>query len=290
MISHAQVPTVLVMDDCFRVYFSTRNSLGKSQIALIDLDLDNPSKILRLHHSPILVPGKPGTFDEDGVMPGCVLQKENEIWLYYTGWNQKISTPYHNAIGIAVSKDAGYTFDRLFEGPILDRSPYEPYITATPKVIMDNNQYKMWYGSGTEWIKIEDKYESVYDIKFATSVDGISWDRSGQTCITSDCKLEALCTPSVVVEQDCYKMWYSYRDAVNFRDGQGSYRIGYAESRDGVAWTRMDKQAGIDLSATGWDSKMQCYPCVVKHDAQYYMFYNGNDFGRSGFGYAVRKI
>jgi hypothetical protein len=82
-------------------------------------------------------------------------------------------------------------------------------------------------------------------------------------------------------------MWYSYRGGVDYRTNpQASYRIGYAQSKDGISWTRMDDSAGIDVSSEGWDAEMIEYPHVVQHHRTRYMFYNGNKFGESGFGFA----
>ena len=77
----------------------------------------------------------------------------------------------------------------------------------------------------------------------------------------------------------------SYRGCGNIL----SYRIGYAESPDGFAWTRRDDEAGIDVSSKGWDSEMVCYACVFAYGAREYMLYNGNGYGATGFGMAVRK-
>jgi hypothetical protein len=74
-------------------------------------------------------------------------------------------------------------------------------------------------------------------------------------------------------------MWFCAR-------GQ-AYRIGYAESDDGVAWTRMDEAAGIDVSESGWDSDMIEYPFVFDHKGDRYLLYAGNGFGRTGFGLAI---
>jgi len=51
-------------------------------------------------------------------------------------------------------------------------------------------------------------------------------------------------------------------------------------------WNREDEKAGIDVSKEGWDSKMIAYPYIVKTSNKVLMFYNGNGFGTSGFGYA----
>ena len=88
-----------------------------------------------------------------------------------------------------------------------------------------------------------------------------------------------LSTPCVVMENGTYRMWFSYKEH--------SYRIGYAESQDGINWERMDSRAGIDVSASGWDSEMIEYAYVFRHKDKLYMLYNGNDYGREGIGLAV---
>ena len=287
MISHAQVPTVHVMDDRFRVFFSTRNTTGKSLTACIDIDKNNPTIIKQLYTNPVLDFGKPGTFDDDGVMPSYVLSHEGQLLMYYSGWNQRVSTPYHNAMGLAISQDNGLSFNRLSDGPIMDRSLHEPYLAVTPSVIKEHNQWKMWYVSGVKWELIGQKYEPVYVIKYAHSTDGIHWHRPNQICIEQQFENEAFSHPNVLKFNHTYHMWYCYRSSHDYRDGTGSYRIGYAQSSDGIAWQRKDDEVGITTSSQGWDSTMLCYPYVVNIDNQLMMFYNGNGFGKSGFGYAI---
>ena len=80
-------------------------------------------------------------------------------------------------------------------------------------------------------------------------------------------------------------MWFAYRKYYEFRQNRESaYRIGYAVSADGVNWNRRDSDAGIEPSQSGWDSEMIAYPYVISHERRLYMFYNGNGFGRTGFG------
>lgn len=287
MSSHAQVPTVLVMKDRFRVYFATRNTSSKSYVACIDLDINDPQKILKLYDQPVIKEGPLGGFDEDGVVPACVLEKNDEIWLYYNGWNKKVTTPYHNAIGLAVSKDGGLTFTRMYDGPVIDRTILEPYMHVSPSVLKENDTYLMWYVSGVKWITVKEKHEPVYVLRYATSTDGIIWDRRAHSCIPQKNDQEAIAKPCVISHDGLFKMWYCFRDSIDFRDGEGSYRMGYAESSNGKDWDRKDDKVGLEFSEDGWDSTMQCYPYVVKNEDKLYMFYNGNGFGRSGIGYAV---
>ena len=85
-------------------------------------------------------------------------------------------------------------------------------------------------------------------------------------------------------------MWYARRNIIGYRENRKhSYRIGYAESPDGINWTRMDELAGINPSQSGWDSDMIATPNVVQNDTRSFLFYNGNGFGQSGIGVASRQ-
>ncbi|MDP4261650.1 MAG: hypothetical protein Q8941_03900 [Bacteroidota bacterium] len=292
MVSHATVPTAIILpDESIRIYFAPRNEKGQSIPAFIDVDVtgEGDLQMKYLHTTPILPPGKTGTFDDSGIMPCSVSEVDGKIYLYYTGWNLAVTVPYRNSIGLAISIDGGYSFERLFDGPIVDRDREEPYFTLTPCVYHDGDDWHMWYGSGTGFVMINEKPEPLYVIKYASSADGIVWQRKNITCIHPKSGLESNARPAVIREQGIYKMWFAYRGSLDYRDGTDSYRIGYAESTDAKTWRRMDEAAGIDVSANGWDSTMITYPFVLPYKEKKYLFYNGNGFGRSGIGYAVWK-
>jgi hypothetical protein len=291
--SHAQVPTVLVKEDRLRIFYADRTAQNQSFTTYLDVDRRDPSRVLYLHKRPILPFGRPGTFDDDGVMPAFVLERQKRVYLYYNGWNRRVTVPFHNATGLAVSDDGGATFTRLFEGPVLDRVPLEPYIAVTPCLLRDRDGegdvWRMWYSSGVDWVTVGGKLEAVYVIKYAHSRDGIHWERPNLLSVPPRHPGEAFSHPSVIESGGLYRMWYCYRDSADYHDGAGSYRIGYAESRTGVEFERKDAEAGIAPSdeGGGWDSTMICYPYVIAVDGETYMFYNGNGFGQSGIGYAV---
>ncbi|WKN45145.1 hypothetical protein [Tunicatimonas pelagia] len=288
MVTHACVPTVHVLDDdTFRIFFAPRNARGQSILTFLDVDANNPSRVKYLHDSPIMELGKLGTFDDGGIMPCCVIPTERGLYLYYVGWNPSGSVPYRNAIGLAVSHNNGQTFERMFDGAIVDRNQHEPYFTASPWIMRESEQWHMWYASSTGFAVIDQKPEPLYIIKYAHSINGIDWVRKNITCIHPHDDYEANARATVIKEQGIYRMWYAYRGSVDYRDGSGSYRIGYAESRNAIEWERKDHQAGIQYSDQGWDSTMQTYPCVVVHHGKKYLFYNGNGFGRTGIGYAI---
>jgi predicted GH43/DUF377 family glycosyl hydrolase len=117
-------------------------------------------------------------------------------------------------------------------------------------------------------------------IKHAVSDDAIHWTPTGDVCIGIESDDEyAFSKPCVVRDGDLYRMWYSFRGA--------AYRIGYAESDDGIVWRRKDDEAGIAPSGEGWDAQTVEYPFVFDHDGACYMLYNGDSYGRTGFGLAV---
>lgn len=294
-LSHAQVPVAdyIEKDNIIKIYFSTRNKKGYSLPAYIILDADDPKKIIEISQKPIMSLGDIGTFDDCGVMPSWIINKGNkEKWLYYIGWNVRNTISYHNSIGLAISKDGGSTYDRFSKGPLWERNYSEPHYSGTSCVIIEKGIWKNWYLSCTEWRIINGKSEPRYHIKYAESKNGIDWERKGIIAIDYQNNEEAGIVKASVIKIDGeYKMWYSFRNFKNYRtDVNNSYRIGYATSLDGVNWKRFDDKSGITTSNEGWDSLMIEYPHVIKVKNQYLMFYNGNGFGESGFGYATLKF
>lgn len=291
--SHAQLPIVDINNpDLWRIYYATRNNRGKSNISFIEVEVGNPKKIIYKHDEPILPFGKPGTFDESGLMPVAIVNTMGKKYLYYTGWSLKKTVPYHNTIGLALSYDNGRTFKKYSEGPIFDSKPFEPYSTGTINILIKEEIWRGWYQSITKWEVVNKRMEPFYHLKYAESKDGIIWDRKTQIAIDFKNEFEAgICSASVLLEDEIYKMWYAYRLNGDYRnDKKSSYRIGYAESNNGLDWIRKDESVGIDISSEGWDSEMIAYPNVITFKKKKFMFYNGNGFGLTGFGYAISNL
>jgi predicted GH43/DUF377 family glycosyl hydrolase len=291
MMHHACVPVAdKVNDKVLRIYFGPRDSQERTVTTFIEVDIDDPSRVLYVHDRPVLSLGRLGTFDDSGAMPSCIVDHEDRKYLLYIGWNRSVTVPYRNAIGLAVSRDSGRTFERVFEGPIVDRTRTEPYFCASPFALIDDGIWKLWYASSTGFVEVNGKPEPLYQIKYAESPDGSEWTRENVVCLEYGFDGEANARPCVIKEGGVYRMWYCFRGSINYRsDKSQSYRIGYAESHDGVRWQRLDDLVGIDRSESGWDSTMMEYPFVYEHRGLKYMLYNGNGFGESGIGYAVLR-
>lgn len=280
----ASVPCgVFITETVIRIFLSSRNKTNNSFPFFLDLDMSSLD-VINKSPDPLLELGKLGTFDDSGVMPTDVIRINNELWMYYIGWNLGTTVPFRNAIGLAVSSDNGLTFKKAFEGPILDRNHNEPYFCASCSVLKEDNIWKIWYLNCTEWAL--DKVTPIhkYHIKYAESLDGINWKRDGKVAIEFKYENEyAISVPRVFKENNIYKMWYSYRGGPYSE----KYRIGYAESVDGIEWNRMDNLINIEKSQDGWDSDMQCYPFIFDYKNNRYMLYNGNEYGKTGIGLAV---
>jgi hypothetical protein len=284
--THASVPIgFFVEKNIVRVFFSARNKLGQSLPFFLDYDLDLRT-VVYLHTKPLLELGALGSFDDSGVMPTEILKVDDEIWMYYIGWNLGVSVPFRNSLGIAVSKDNGVTFQRKFQGPILDRTKEEPYFNASACILRDNQLWRIWYLSCTGWNMVNAKPRHSYHIKTAISSDGINWQRTGEIAI--DYKYEneyAISVPRVIFKNGVYQMWYSYRGGLI----SDNYTIGYSTSNDGSNWQRNDEEINMTLSTRGWDSDMVCYPFLFEYNGMSYMLYNGNGYGKTGIGLATLR-
>jgi hypothetical protein len=278
---YAWVPTAECRGgDIYRIYFGGRNKDNLSQTGYIEIDIYKPSEILKLTERPVLALGKLGAFDDSLVLPSWIVDRDEKKYMYYIGWMQGRRVPYYAGLGLAVSLDGGESFVRCSAGPLIPRDSVDPYMTASACVLYDEGRWRMWYLSNTIWRLVDGEPLPRYHLRYAESVDGFSWDRKGIVAIDFKSDDEfTIARPCVIRDGDIYKMWYCFRGA--------AYRIGYAESRDGISWTRKDGEVGIDVSSSGWDSEMVAYPFVFDHGGQRYMLYNGNNFGETGMGLAV---
>lgn len=282
--THAWLPAPARLDgNRFRIFIGTRDSEGRTHTGYVDWDANDPATILGCSGAPVISPGPAGHFDESGALPSCLVEDEGRLLMYYTGRSEGRRRPiFYSSIGLAISYDGGHTFSRGSAAPIMERSQHDPTLVASPCVLREPGRWRMWYVSGLGWEEREDGPHSRYHVKYAESDDGVNWSRDGQVSLELKRGESNIARPCVMRDGGVYRAWYPY-DA-----GQG-YRIGYAESEDGVRFTRLDHLGGLDVSPAGWDSKATCYPWVVRVDARLYMLYNGNDFGREGFGIAVAK-
>ena len=290
----AQSPQALVLDDRVRIFFSTRSREPDGQylshVAFVDMRKDLGA-VLGVAQRPVIAAGGLGTFDEHGIFPMNVLRHGDRVYGYTTGWSRRVAVPVETGIGLAFSRDDGLSFERHGTGPVLSATLNEPFLVADGFVRVIDGLFHMWYIFGTAWSAAGAGAapERVYKIGHATSADGIAWTKEEGRRIVAD-RLgpeEAQALPCVFDRGPRRHMVFCYREPVGFRSDPGrGYRIGHAWSDDLVDWTRDD--AALPLSGTPgeWDADMQCYPHVFTCEGTTYLLYNGNAFGRLGFGAA----
>jgi hypothetical protein len=295
-VDYAQSPQALVFEDFVRIYFSTRavdpgNGKHLSHIAFVDMRKDF-SEVLRISDKTVIPLGHLGCFDEHGIFPMNVVRRGGDVYGYTCGWSRRVSVSVETAIGLAVSRDQGLTFQRIGDGPILAASLNEPFLVGDGFVKIIGGQFHMWYIFGTRWQRYAQDAapERTYKIGHAVSEDGITWVKEDGRQIVLDRlgKMESQALPTVIEIDNIYHMFFCYRESLDFRSNPDrAYRIGHAWSADLSTWVREDAEPSLDIEANAWDSQMQCYPNVFECDGKIHMLYNGNQFGRGGFGLAV---
>lgn len=282
--SHATCPTPVWLEDgTLRIYIQCRDDKNIGRVGYVDVDPDNPLNVLRIAESPVLDVGEPGCFDDNGILQTSIIHcNKGCLWMYYVGFELGQRIRYRLLTGLAISDDGGNTFQRLQRNPILERSDKEPYFRGGPYVLKEGEHYRMWYVGGGSWVKVNGKLMPVYDIRHIKSNDGINWPSQGEVVLPlTDSNEHGFGRPYVVKTNGAYQMYYSIR-----KIKPNTYRLGYAESANGIVWARKDKELRLDVSSRGWDSESIEYSAVVECGGKVWMFYNGNDFGATGFGLA----
>lgn len=291
----AQSPQTLVFDDFVRIYFSSRtlDDKGKflSKVYFIDYDL-NEHRVINFSANDVIELGSLGSFDEHGIFPINLLRDNDEIFAFTCGWSRRVSVSVETSIGLAKSFDEGRTFQKVGKGPILSSSVSEPMLVGDGFVLKEaESKYHMWYIFGKKWIQstLNEPPARVYKIGYAISEDIINWKKFDGIQIIEDKLNENECQalPSVIEFNGKYHMVFCYRYATDFRKNKNrGYKLGYAHSIDLKNWTRNDKALGIDQDCDSWELQMMCYPHFFKFRDQVFILYNGNDFGKNGFGLA----
>jgi len=267
--------------------FCDEQTIGR--IGFIDVEINNPSKIVNYSQHPVLDIGGSGNFDDSGVVTASIVEQPGELWIYYSGYHRESHVPYAILSGLAISRDNGLTAERRQQAPILPALPGESNTRSGPFVLKESI-YRMWYigDYSSGWKKdSQGKMLPWYILKYIESDDGITWSQT-TPAISLNFKDEddehGLAKPSIWKEDGVYKMIYSIR---TFSKG---YRLGYAESADGIEFIRKDDEVGLTVSESGWDSEMVCFASRYQYEDKTYLFYCGNGYGLAGLGYAELEI
>lgn len=283
--THSMVPTpVRISDDLIRIFFTSCDDHGVGRPGYVDVLVSNPLDVISVSNEPLLDVGQPGSFDENGVLVCSVVKvNESQMYMYYVGFELGTKIRYRLLTGLAVSNDLGKTFHRYSEVPVLERSDEELFFRGGPHCIFDGGRFRLWYVGGSDWIDVAGKQMPVYDVRYAESKNGVDWPASGTVVLKPSQPDEfGFGRPYIVKKTSTdYQMFYSIR-----RTSFNAYRLGYAQSSDGLNWIRRDSDLGLDVSPNTFDSDAIMYSSVITLENKTYLFYNGNNFGQDGFAVA----
>lgn len=282
LLSHASNPLPIHLEgDVYRIFYSGRDEKNRSSVGAVDLDIIK-RKVVQEHYEPFFAYGCVGSFYQDGVSLGNCYQVNGVTFMLFMGWQNPKRSHWRGDIGrLIVKDDLSLEFDDSF--PVMTIDDFDSISLSYPWVQQQSNTYHMWYGSTLTWDCGNN--EMLHVINHAISFDGKHWGRKEKAIPYQIGVAQAFSRPTVFIDSDgIYNMWFSYRG------NKTSYRIGYAISLDGVSWELALQNSNIDISQSGWDSEMIEYPYIFKHKDVIYMLYNGNGYGRTGFGIAEAVI
>lgn len=291
--THCQGPFLLPLSETrWRLYFTGRDDRNRSHAfrAELELELGGGVRLVECDPVPVLCPGGLGAFDAEGAMPGSVVVRGPEVWMYYTGWAVRRDVPFQTGIGLAISKDGGLSFAKV-RGPILGQGIHDEFSVTSPLVTEADQALRMLYASTVSWTEWNGHLEPRYALKSACSRDGLQWQTSADFTVDfSDPEEGGISRPSLIHHGGRYHMWYSRRDWRDYRTNPAAaYRLGYATSDDGDRWQRDDGRVAFSNppEPDEWDSVMQAYPAVIRVGDDLLCYYSGNGFGQGGIGYAT---
>ncbi len=271
--------------DTIRVFGGMRDDQGISRIGWVDLDAADPTVIKATSPAPVLDLGAPGMFDDNGVILGDILEvTEDELRMYYVGFQLVEKAKFLAFSGVATSRDRGDTFMRYQQTPILDRCPEGTFIGALHSIAkLPDGTFRAWISRGRGWQEIGGRQYPQYDCWTLTSMDGLKFENaSARQIITPGEGEYRIGRPRANMSDD--GNWVLRATSDTLTKQYASYKF---TSPDGINFTRtedVELPRGEDGS---WDSEMTCYPAYIHTwSGEHYLFYNGNDMGRTGVGFA----
>jgi predicted GH43/DUF377 family glycosyl hydrolase len=212
---------------------------------------------------PVLTPS-PGSWDSFTVEWPWVIRENGEYKMWYSG-----GPLLPGSTGYATSPD-GIEWtkhpDPVFEAGTAD---WEAYAVVACNISRDNGNFKMWYtGVSTDVL---------FCVGYATSTDGISWQRD----TINNPVLEpgdpgqwdnSVYAPRILFIDDIYYMWYSGNNGV-------VRQIGLATSTDGISnWAKYAANPVLSPTPGQWDSRhIEGGSVLLVNDTLFY-WYNGSGY------------
>jgi len=237
---------------------------------------------VKYYDNPVFGPGEPGSWESKSADCHTVGFYDNKYWLWYVGTPRNLNCQ----IGLATSPD-GVHWTRHPENPVLRLGPagsWDDSILICQHILFDEARkiFEMWYVGGNE--------AGVFGIGYASSTDGVHWTKyvgNPVMTVTESWEGTALEGQTLLKMDGTYKMWYG-----GIKIGTDVSYIGYAESADGIHWTKYAGNPIISPAADDplpWDGYSVDTPDVYHDGKVYQMYYRGwrEEKGVSWIGHAT---
>lgn len=283
-------PAVIKDGDTLRMWYSGTNEVLGLGVTQIGYAWSLNGALWHRHvRNPVL---SADLFWEGGIVVSPAVAKDGAV---FKMWYGAAGVP-PRIIGHAISAD-GINWQKHPE-PVLQLGPpgdWDGSIVGPGTIIIENGIYKIWYWGGREIWPL-----SVMQIGLATSADGIHWTKYDDAATRaaphadSDPVLKIgnrgewdqhrVWSPAVLAAESGYEMWYA---------GRAGYTtppqwVGYATSRDGIAWEK-SRQNPIIANRPDWGFSY-ITSAVLDFNGYYHLWYTSFPFGDDGqraqIGYA----
>jgi predicted GH43/DUF377 family glycosyl hydrolase len=215
---------------------------------------------------PIVSLGAAGEFDDMHIFAPAVAEEGGEFRMWYCGSRGTRTTRVFR-LGLATSRD-GKRFEKYAGNPVLAFADGEHSIltpgllrTGDGNALREQGRLRAWFSS-TVFGKT-----GLHTLHDATSADGIHWSEPSGPLLN-----DVYC-PSVLAAEAGYQMWY-------VDVSRRPWVIRYATRGDGRKWAVREGPV-LQLSQP-WEAEIVVYPCVLKIDGVYLMWYGS-------YNHAVRR-
>jgi len=202
--------------------------------------------------NPVLSPSA-DSWDNKSVTVPTVIYDNGKLKMWYHG----ISSDNASGFGLAESDD-GITWQKKSASPLLvpENESGVTQISIEEPVVIKNNIYHMWYCSTDA--------DQKYHIHYATSADGINWQKYPGYVLSGSESWESrgVTNPFVIYKDGQYWMWYQAW-------GSGNWKIGFAQSTDGIHWQKYPGNPLILPESLGVDGN----PGVIFMNNKFYLWY-----------------
>lgn len=268
--------------DVYRMFFNSRDSLQRSSVFSVDLNLQEMILIEGSFREQFVLSDEKSYF-RDGISLGSTFHINCETWIGFMAWINPPKRHWFGTIG-KFKLDENLNITNIEDKPWFDLDSIDPVSLSYPAFYKNRGKLRMWYGSTITWDA--GNGEMLHVLKEKSSLDGNDFQNTGRFIQWQMNTSQAFSRPSIIQTQNIFLMAYSVRG------NQDKYRIEFSiiDNVDSAEEIEILHVGKFSNSGWDWESEMVEYPFLVSHEQNIYMFYNGNGYGRTGIGVAQISI